>query len=298
MNINKALDLYVQYLRYERESSPNTVIAYIRDIKDFIIFLSSKFGSVYLDIENVNKSIGRDYLGYLTEVKNLKGATIRRKIHALNSLFGFLEDEEIIEHNPFLKIKLPKKGKTLPVFLSSSELDKLIIAAEKNPNKNHGLRDLVCISILRYTGCRRNELLNLKWKNIDINQGFIKFFGKGKKERIVPIHPSLRNHLEVYKKHLKNHTIELVITGQDHQRLSNSGLSKILNRYLKLAGLDEKKITPHKIRHSFASELLRNGVDIRVIQHWLGHENISTTAIYTHVSFEQLSNVWGDLTNE
>jgi site-specific recombinase XerD len=293
MEIDEDLELFLKYLKFERESSMNTLIAYKRDIKDFILYLSENHELEIVNVQDIDKAIARKYLEYLSVNKDLKGTTIRRKVYALNSFFSYLNNEGLLDNNPFQSIKMPKKRKSLPVFLSSCELDKLIAAAKKHPNKHLGLRDLICLGILRYTGCRRSELLNLIWEDIEISSGSIKFLGKGNKERLVPIHPLLKGLLLEYKSQYVCPMNDLVIKGQNGKRLSNTGLRKILNKYLDLAGII-KNITPHKIRHSFATELLSKGVDIRVIQQWLGHESISTTAIYTHVTFEQLSNVWSD----
>lgn len=295
MNYNSILNNYISYLLYERGSSDLTVKAYKSDIKEFISFLSLKWDIDKFSFDNIDKKTGREFLANLTLEKKYKETTIRRKMYAISSFFNYLESEEIIKQNPFLKLKIPnKKKKSIPIFLSSMELDKLIFTTEKYSSKYGDLRDLICISILRYTGCRRNELLNLKWDDVNTDVGSIKFLGKGNKERLVPLHPYLQNYLVQYKENFFNKKSNWVIKGQNQEKLSNSALRKILIKYLKLAGLNQKNITPHKIRHSFASELLNNGVDIRIIQQWLGHENISTTAIYTHVTFEQLSDVWED----
>lgn len=294
MELVKALDLFLKYLQYECNSSPNTICAYKRDIEDFISFISrSKRGNLFL-VEKVTKNNGKDFLQYLTSTGKYKITTIRRKIYALQSFFKYLSQEDFISHNPFNTIRIPKKGQTLPVYLNSDELDLLIQIAEKYPNKYSGKRDLIALCLLRYTGCRRNELLNLTWNDIDLANGSIKFIGKGNKERLVPIHPSLKKFIIKYSQQSNISGKEFVLTGRGGKNLSASGLRKILEKYLKLSGLSGRNITPHKLRHSFATELLKNGVDIRIIKEWLGHENISTTAIYTHVTFDQLSDVWRD----
>lgn len=293
MEIEKCLEDYISYLKYEKAYSRHTIDAYKRDINDFILFLLS-IASDPIHPQQISKGLGRKYVEYLNVEKKLKSSTISRKIYALSSYLSFLEIEGVIENNPFQKLEMPKKLKTLPVYLNSDELDKLILVTEKHSNAVNGIRDLICISILRFTGCRRNELLCLKWKDIDTNMKSIRFLGKGNKERLVPIHPVLKDYLLCYKSQVINPKEGLIIKGQNENRLSDSGFRKILNKYLKLAGLDGKNITPHKIRHSFATELLSKGVDIRIIQQWLGHENISTTAIYTHVTLEHLSSVWRD----
>ncbi|WP_203288155.1 tyrosine-type recombinase/integrase [Metabacillus sp. cB07] len=291
MDYVTALDNFITYLKFERESSSHTLSAYRRDILDFIDFLNV---NTDLEIIDVKKSICKDYVHHLYTIKNYKGNTVRRKIYAVNSFYNFLLDEEIISENPFRKVRLPNKRRNIPVFLTTQELDKLIFTAERHPNKTSGMRDLICISILRYTGCRRNELLNLKWKHINFIDGSIKFTGKGNKERLVPIHPKLMKYLQKYNLQSESNWEGYIVKGQKNNKLSNSSLKKITEKYLVFSGLSNKSITPHKIRHSFASELLRNGVDIRLIQQWLGHEEITTTAIYTHVTFDQLKNVWSD----
>ncbi len=291
MHYSVAIDQYLNYLKYERESSFHTVTAYKRDIIEFIFFIGLEVNSPLIEIERKST---KEYLEYLHLKKNFKSATIRRKIYALNSFFSFLLDEGLIHSNPFIKLKMPARKRVIPIFLSTEELDKLVLTAEKFPNKNTGMRDLICLSILRYTGCRRSELLNLKWEDINISEAVIKFNGKGNKERLLPIHPKLISYLITYKLHCDANPQEVIVKGKNGNRLSNSSLKKITEKYLTLAGLNERKITPHKIRHSFASELLKNGNDIRIIQQWLGHEEISTTAIYTHVTFDQLRKVWGE----
>lgn len=291
MDINSAYDLYIDHLQYERGLGKHTLAAYRTDIADFIAFVTCSYDHCSINISDIDRIKCKKFIRYLNGRKKLMPSTVKRKISALNSFFRYFVNEGLLLRNPFDHIKTPQQERSLPIFLSTKELDKLINTVIKHPGRT-GLRDLICISVLRYTGCRRNELLSLMWKDINLENGSIKLSGKGKKERLVPIHPDLELYLKKYKQETTANG--LLIKGQENKKLSNSSLRKIIKKYLSLAGLEGKNITTHKIRHSFATELLDKGVDIRIIQQWLGHEDISTTALYTHVSFKHLSKVWNN----
>ncbi|MGD8881538.1 MAG: site-specific tyrosine recombinase XerD, partial [Desulfobacterales bacterium] len=213
-----------------------------------------------------------------------------RHLVAIRGLYRFLHQEKILRHNPAKLIDLPKTSLKLPHVLSRYEIERLLEAPDTN--KPLGVRDAAMLELLYAAGLRVSELINLKLQDINLEAGFVRIFGKGSKERIVPIGMHAREKINHYLKtarsmRLKQMSSPYLFIARAGKPMTRQGFWKLLRRYAILAGLN-KKITPHSLRHSFASHLLEGGADLRAVQIMLGHVDISTTQIYTHVTREHL----------
>lgn len=277
------------YLRNERNYSEYTILNYIHDIVDFEDYLTREKNGTLL---NPNPNSGRYYLSYLN-TKNYQPRSVARKLSSLRSFYRFLVQEEILEHNLFLDVIAPKADRTLPKFLYFEELDALFESI--NTNTVIGKRDYAILELLYGTGIRVSELCSLEIDSIDFYNNNMIVMGKGSKERYIPIHDNIRNvmldYLEFSRRHLlaksknsDNNTLFLNFRGGP---LTPRGVRVILNNINDRAS-ENLKISPHMLRHSFATHLLDHGADLRSVQELLGHENLSTTQIYTHVSKEQM----------
>lgn len=264
--------------------SPNTENAYRRDIAFFVEFLEKK--SVY-SFEDISR---HEINSYIKELRNsgFVPSTITRKIASLRSWFKWMSANELIDHDPTLIIESPKLDKRLPKVLTASEIEKILA-------QNMPLLDRAVLELLYAGGLRVSELVNIDIKNINLDNAFIRCFGKGSKERIVPIGQTAVNILNKYLKernlvikNLKINTSAFFINEKGH-RISRQDVYKMVSRLGKFVN---KPITPHTIRHSFATHLLENGADLRVVQELLGHCDVSTTQLYTHVSKKRLKEVY------
>ena len=264
---NKDLTEYINYLRVNRNYSDYTLLNYENDIKEFLLFLNRE-GLDYLDITY------QDLRGLLEDYKNkkYKSTSIRRKISSLKGFYKYLVRNNKININPFIYVTLPKKEKKLPKFLNTNEMDELFIPVDFDDFLS--IRNRLIIELLYATGIRVSELVNIKLK--DITDDSIKILGKGDKERIVFFN-------DVCKKYLDKYLIK------------RNEISKcdylIINDLIKQTSI-MKHISPHVIRHTFATHLLNNGCDLLTVQELLGHSSISTTGIYTHVSSEHIREVY------
>lgn len=293
-NIDKskeAIEKYKEYLKVEKNYSPNTVLSYISDIEEFYEYLKSdNFGNL---LSIVRTSVPRYYLSYLSTSLNLKKKSIARKLSSLRTFYRYLEQCGIVDDNPFEMIETPKADKVLPKILYPSEIKNIFDSIDTSTSI--GKRDILILELLYGSGLRVSELCSLTESNIDYSNGIIKVFGKGHKERYVPINhhivEALKNYLEVgrpeliLKNELDDHGILLV----NHRGgpLTTRGVRVILDNIIDNAS-EHTHVHPHMLRHTFATHLLDGGADLRSVQELLGHANLSTTQIYTHVSKEQL----------
>ena len=275
---------FLQYLRAERNYSKNTLRAYETDIKCFYSFLRDNYPGK--KPQSSDRLILREYLSYLGK-KNLKRSSVIRRIAALRSLFKFLTREKIILKNPFLYISTPKKEKRIPVFLTEEEIRKLFCV------EGIGLRDRAMLELLYSGGIRITELVSLNINDINFIEGLARVWGKGDKERIVPIGDKCLAVLHDYIKARRNAGgNELALfTNRFGKRISSRGARKTLHQWFLRAGF-AKKVSPHTLRHSFATHLLDRGCDLRSVQEMLGHSSLSTTQIYTHVTAESLKRIY------
>ncbi|MDD2370759.1 MAG: site-specific tyrosine recombinase XerD [Firmicutes bacterium] len=284
---------YIHYLSIEKGLSNNTIDSYLSDIIKFFIFLKTELN---MDI-NVIESINKEHLLKYFKQINIDGLSKRsqaRYIASLKSYFKFLIRENIINKDPTDIIDSPKKDKKLPDYLSVSEIEKLLQVIDLT--KKIGYRDRTMLEITYGAGLRVSELLSLKTEDINIELGFIRCYGKGNKERIIPIGEIALEFLEYYLKNirlmiLKNNKSKVLFLNSRGKPMSRQGFFKILLNYGNKAGI-KKHLSPHTLRHSFATHLLENGADLRSVQEMLGHSDISTTEIYTHLSMKQIKKVY------
>lgn len=278
-SIEKNIDKYIDYLKYERKLSNNTVSSYYENLKKFYLFFENK---------NILKLSSNEIRDFLYDEK-IVARTRAHYLTVLNSFYNFLIENNIIKNNPCEVIKLPKLAKKLPSYLTIEEVDRLL---NINTTKVYDYRNKAMMETLYASGIRVSELCNIKLSDIDFNEYTIKIFGKGSKERIVPINESSMEALKIYINDyrpflLKTKVSDYVFINNFGNVISRVGFFKILKKLCKDAGI-EKDVSPHTLRHSFATHLLNNGANLRVIQHLLGHSNITTTQIYSHLSNESL----------
>ncbi len=276
---NIYIEKYINYLQYERALSENTIASYAYDLKRFDIFFKGQI--LNLQYEDINK--------YLESIRDLSSRSVAHHITVLTSFYNFLIDEKIIEKNPcenIMNVKLPKK---LPVYLTEEEVSKLL---DIPLNTEYDYRNKAMLELLYATGLRISELVNLKVNDIDFDECIVRVFGKGKKERIVPIADVALKYLKMYLNNyrgliLKDTLSDYIFISNSKKNISRQGFFKILKSEAKRSGID-KEVSPHVLRHSFATHLLSHGANLRIIQELLGHEDISTTEIYAHLINEKL----------
>lgn len=281
--MNGYIKKYLEYLIYQRNYSKNTIKGYEKDLLFYQNFLNKHC----LDILMVEYQSIRKFYNYMDD-KNLSNNTISRKISAVRNFYKYLARNNYIEYNPFCLTKGPKKDKLLPKFLYYNELEELFNVCDMNTL--YGLRDRVILEILYSTGIRVGELENIKIKDIDIYQNQIKVLGKGNKERLVYYGEYLKEALDLYLTKRRDNNSYLLINNHG-DRLSSRGIRYILNKLITKTSL-KTKITPHMLRHTFATHLLNEGCDILTVQELLGHESLRATQVYTHVTNDKLKDVY------
>lgn len=271
------------YLKNVRKYSLNTVNSYISDINIFLEYLHIQ----KLNYKDVNPEVIRSYLKYLDE-KKYKNSSINRILSSLNDYYNYLTKCKITKYNYFEDINRPRKEKRLPNFINYSEYMSLLATVEKEENEFLKARNLLLLEILFDTGLRVSEAVNIEINNINKKEQSIKVLGKGNKERIVYYGDYAKNYLEDYLNLRRNINIvdkEYLFLNKNYTRLTRRGVEYLISDISKKALL-RQKISPHTLRHSFATEMLNNGCDIRSVQELLGHKSLSTTGIYTHVTNE------------
>ncbi len=279
--MKKYIGDFLVYLRVEKNFSPHTLRAYKSDLSQFKKFI----GEQGTKIKKVDRQLLRRYLILLQ--KNCKAKTIQRKVAAIRSFFKFLLRRKICRANPALLIRAPKTEKPLPKFLDEDETIKLL---ESPGNNLAGLRDKAILETLYSTGVRVSELANLKKSDVDFIGGSLKVKGKGKKERIVPIGEKALAAIRDYLSQ-RRESREFIFLNRFGEKISGAGISKILKKYGEKIGLREA-ISPHILRHTFATHLLNHGADLRAVQELLGHSNLVTTQIYTHLTTTRLKKIY------
>ena len=269
---------YIKYIYIEKKLSNNTKIAYERDLLSFCEYLKNK------SINNINTNDIRKYINYLSD-NNEKDKTIARKIVSVRTFFAYLMREKKISVNPCERIELPKIKKTLPKILTEDEINMLL---DFRPNTALEHRNYAMLNLLYASGLRVSELVSLGLNDINYRDNYIRVFGKGKKERIVPIPTITTNILDEYvniyrNSLLKGYLTDKVFISSYGKPITRQGFFKFLKKHAKKMGIN-KDFSPHTLRHSFATELLEYGADLKSVGEMLGHENIKTTQIYTHLS--------------
>lgn len=284
----KYIDKYLEYLEKIKKYSDKTTESYKNDLIEYNEFLGNNFTTIL----KVDKEIVNKYLKYLYE-RELNKNSICRKLSSVRGLYNYLVREEIIDSNIFMSISNPKKEVYLPKFLSDKEMDKIFEVSTDNNSIEE--RDKLIIELLYATGLRVSELVNIKIKDIDMNNKTIKVLGKGSKERIV----LYNNHTkDALSKYLSNGYHELnkknnnyLILNKNGDKLSDRYVRNIINKLVRKAGLNIK-ISPHTIRHTFATDMLEEGADLVTVKELLGHESLNTTSIYTHITNEQIKKTY------
>jgi len=279
--MERYVEKFVRYLDIEKNYSRHTIINYSLDLADFKKFLGDSA------IEAVDYLTLRKYLAVL-KGKNLSARTIARHLSVLRSFFKFLTREGYLKNNPTLSISTPKQEKRLPSFLTEEEIIRLIESAL--PKDERGSRDKAILETFYSTGIRISELVELDIPDIDFIGGIIKVMGKGKKERIVPIGEQAIAAIRVYLDKRKKQADTLFLN-KSGQRITTRGVRYIVKKYIRIASI-KQGVSPHTLRHSFATHLLNRGADLRSVQELLGHANLSTTQIYTHLTTERLRDVY------
>ena len=279
------LETFLNHLAVERGYSDHTLSAYKNDISHLIDFLM-KQGVRPSDWNSLGEQNLHDYLSDL-EKRGYASSTKSRKIASVKSFFKFMKDEQIIENNPVKEVRQPRAGRSLPKALTVAEVEQLLTAAS-SPASVEEARDAAMIELMYAAGLRVSELVNLNIRDVDLDTATVRTIGKGLKERIIPIHGSAVESVSEYitqfrrsrTTHLESNALFLNRRGE---RISRQAFWLRLNRLAKRAGISSP-ITPHMIRHSFATHLLHGGASLRHVQELLGHSSIATTQIYTHLT--------------
>ncbi len=284
------VDRFISYLEIERQYSDMTIISYEKSLKIFLDFLQIEH---YNKIKEIDHKCIRNYLEFLYNKKYSK-RSISRHISALRSFFKYLIKENIVTNNPMKLISNPKQDKTLPKFLYYDELEKLLSIPDRT--KPMGIRDALILELLYSTGIRVSEIVNIKLSDINKSACSIKILGKGNKERYVLYGNVLKELLKLYLNKsrpiiIKKQKNDYLILNHLGNKLTDRGIRNIMDNILKHSEL-KYHISPHVLRHTFATHMLDNGADLKTVQELLGHENLSTTEIYTHVTNERLRNVY------
>ena len=269
---------YINYIYIEKKLSKNTKEAYEKDLILFANFLNNK------SILSITTNDIKNYIKYLNDT-NEKDKTIARKIVSIRTFFDYLMKEKLISINPCEKIETPKIRKTLPKTLNEKEVLKLLSIKPKTAKE---YRNKAMIELMYATGLRVSELVNLEINDINLIDDYVRVYGKGKKERIIPMADItveiMDEYINVYRNSLlKGYLTDKVFISSYGKGITRQGFFKIIKKQAKEVGI-EKDFSPHTLRHSFATHLLENGADLRSIGEMLGHENIKTTQIYTHLS--------------
>lgn len=279
--MDRYIGKFLTYLEIEKNASPHTIVNYHIDLRTFRDFLGDTV------LEKVDAITARRFLAHLRQREYAK-RTIARKLASLRSFFKFLSREGYLKSNPLSATSSPKLDKKLPLFLDINQVTQLI----ESPRTTEllGLRDRAILETLYSTGIRVSELVSLDIERIDFIGGVVKVYGKGKKERITPIGERALRAIRDYlaKRPSKSKAVFLSKRGR---RLKDSDIRRLLDKYIRKLSLKEN-VSPHTLRHSFATHLLDKGADLRSVQELLGHMNLSTTQIYTHVTTERLKSVY------
>ncbi len=284
--VDKLVDQYLNFLVVERGLSQNTLASYSRDLIRYISYLRQHD---IIRIEKTNCFHVSDFLSHLKR-KGLSAKSRARNLVSIKGFYRFLIKEGLLSENPTSRIHPVKIPRRLPHILSVEEVDRLLI--EPNPSEPLETRDTAMLELLYATGLRVSELVGIRLNDVNLKIGYLKTLGKGSKERMVPVGNAARERIEQYlftnrHRFLKGKESIYLFVGRSGKRLTRQWFWKIIRKYAKRAGIT-KRITPHSLRHSFASHLLERGADLRSVQMMLGHSDISSTQIYTHVTRERL----------
>ncbi len=280
---------FLDYLVYQKNYSEHTKINYEEDLNDYFSFLKKES----LDYKTIEYSDIRFYLMYLKEEKKEKNSSINRHLSSLRSFYKYLLNKKIVKNNVFLYLNGPKKEKKLPRYFEYQELEELFLIPDTHSAT--GQRDLLILELLYATGIRVAELVSIRLKDIHLQDRTILILGKGNKERMVPYGEYAADILDKYlhqgREELNIHKTDFLLLNHRGEPLTDRGVRYILDQIIKKTSL-QKHISPHMLRHTFATHLLNEGCDLLSVQKLLGHESIQATQIYTHVTTEKLKDVY------
>ena len=281
------IDLFLDSLWMERGLSKNTLFAYRSDISKYARWLQNQG-------INITKAGPQNILAYLASTENKSTRTVARNLSSLRRLYEYLSKEDKVKQNPIKNVEAPRLGRSLPKSLTENEVESLLDAP--NTNQPLGLRDKTMLEILYATGLRVSELITLTLHQINLRQGVVRVMGKGNKERLVPLGEISTEWLEKYLAHGRNEILgennstDTLFPSRRGKSMTRQTFWHIVKRHAIVAGI-KKNISPHMLRHAFATHLINHGADLRVVQMLLGHSDISTTQIYTHVARERLKDI-------
>lgn len=284
---------FADFLRIDRNLAENTVTAYCTDLRGFGDFLRGRGVEAYADASRQDVI---DFISFLQRERGLARTTVARKLSSVRGLYRFLLVEERTDLDPAADVDLPKPAQRLPKVLSVAQCQRLLEAPDRSDPE--GLRDAAMIALLYASGLRVSELVALRLHELSLSEGLVRTTGKGSKERIVPVAPLalhlVKRYLDEARPEFDRHPGEDgIFLTRLGRPFSRGGFWAKLKKYVSLAGLP-KDTSPHTLRHSFATHLLSGGADLRAIQEMLGHANLQTTEIYTHVSTEDLRRIYED----
>lgn len=287
--MSEYIDNFIDYLRVQRNYSNNTEINYIIDIECFSEYLTTK----RINFKNIKYKQIAEYTKYLRESKNLNSSSINRHLSSLRSFYNYLIKERVIDANPFKLIKGPKKVLKLPNYMKYSEFETMINVCDET---NLGIRNRALLELLLATGARIGEIITINMDDIDFSNKEIKVLGKGNKERICYFNDHASDALKKYINHSRGELLQQKKSNRlfiNHigTPLTDRGVRTIIDNIIKKSSLNNK-VTPHTFRHTFATMLLNEGCDLKSVQELLGHVNLSTTSIYTHVSNDRIKDIY------
>lgn len=287
-----AIEDYIHFIQVERQLSDNTLASYRRDLETYVSFLQEV--EAMSDFRKVERTIILRHLEQL-RMQGKTSRTVARHISSIRSFHQFLLREKRAETDPTVHLEMPTIEQKLPNILSIEEIEALLIAP--NHSKPQGVRDVAMLELLYGSGMRISELIALDLSDIHLTMGFVRVFGKGGKERIIPLGKSALSALNHYLNSARGQLqgkypkTDAFFINQRGKRLTRQGCWKLMKEHALKAGI-QHELTPHTLRHSFATHLVENGADLRAVQEMLGHADISTTQIYTHISKTRLSEVY------
>lgn len=287
--MKELITTFLDYLSVERGLSQNTIVSYQKDLSSYINFITGRA------IDSLSKTNKNDVINFMLSQKDrgLSPNSIARRLAAIKVFYRFLVRERILKNDPTSLVDSPKLWKKIPQTLSLNEVDALL--RQPNIRDRQGIRDKAILETLYATGMRVSEAVNLKIDNVNLDIGFLRCIGKGNKERVIPVGTkavgSLKRYIEASRPRLlKNKESEFLFLSRFGKRISRQSLWKLVKKYAKAARI-KTPVRPHVLRHSFATHLLERGADLRSVQEMLGHSNISTTQIYTHINKERLKSI-------
>lgn len=285
----KYIEDFIKYLKVQKNYSPNTILNYRKDIDEYYDFLNDNNYS----FNDMDYKKCTNYLLFLDK-KNLKKTSISRRLSSLRTFYKYLVLNSVLETNPFNLVSSPKKEKRMPKFINYSSIDEIFNVP--NIKTKEGQREKVILEVLYGAGIRVSELVNIKLKDIDFDNKNILIFGKGSKERMVSFGEIAYDSMKLFinegrKEYLEDKNSEYLIVGKNELKLTTRRIEQIIDDLIKRTSI-KMNITPHMFRHTFATHMLDQGADLVAVQELLGHESLSSTEIYTHISNEHLRDVY------